>query len=70
MTRYIALRETGSETVLLIDKLLKTVEEIDVPVDRVHLGRYDGVSAAVVLPTELLRQSARFHYDDDNDDPL
>lgn len=70
MSRYIALMETGSERALLVDKLLRTVQEVDITVPALDTPRFEGLEAAVVLPQEYVEHTARFHYTDDGDDEI
>lgn len=67
MNRYIAIRETDSAKVLLIDKELGRVTQIDMPPPSGPAGNFAGIDMAVAIPAYAMAETARFHFDDEDD---
>lgn len=68
MTRYILIRETGSEMALLVDKMTMSVSEVPAPTADTgaislpeELKRFDGIEAAVAI-SDTPQVSARMYY--------
>lgn len=68
MGRYIVIREQGSSAILLVDTQAGKVTQLEGDLPRGSAGDFQGIDFAVVVSGHAFVETARFHFDDDEDE--
>lgn len=68
MSRYIVIREQGSSAILLVDKQAGKVTQLDGELPQGFAGDFHGIDFALAVSDHAFIETARFHFDGDEDE--